>query len=147
MLTRQSNGWPNVYGEWYGNLRCTDIKHIDGGHFMANGVISRGASIRKAAAPALSRSPQEYYDYKPTAPPLEGGVSFSPPTRMVVSYFSQKKGGEVGRRPVSASTPSLVMSSVCSNCADRRPSAVAAVHLSYIKKRRAKEDRGQMRCA
>jgi hypothetical protein len=125
-----------LLGEWYGNLRCIDIKHIDGGHFMANGVTSRGASIRKAAAPALSRSPQEYYDYKPTAPATDGGVSFPLPlTRMMESYFSQKKGGEVGRRPVSASTPSLVMSSVCSNCADRRPSAVAAVHLSYIKTR------------
>jgi hypothetical protein len=40
-------------------------------------------------------------------------------------------GGEVSNLPVSASTPPSVMSSVCSNCADRLPSVVAAVHLSW----------------
>eukprot|EP00964_Phaeocystis_antarctica_P060042 scaffold35761_cov56-Phaeocystis_antarctica.AAC.3 len=43
---------------------------------------------------------------------------------------SHHKGGESGRRAVSASRPSGVISSVCSNCAERLPSAVVAVQSS-----------------
>ena len=43
---------------------------------------------------------------------------------------SHQNRGESGRRAVSGSRPSSVMSSVCSNCADRLPSAVVAVHAS-----------------
>ena len=43
-------------------------------------------------------------------------------------HSSQKNFGESGSLPVSASTPPDVMSSVCSNCAERFPSLVVAVH-------------------
>jgi hypothetical protein len=43
---------------------------------------------------------------------------------------SQNCNGESSFLPVNASTPSGVTSRVCSNCADRLPSTVVAVHSS-----------------
>ena len=47
-----------------------------------------------------------------------------------VHHCSHEYFGELGSFAVKISTPSSVISKVCSNCADGSPSLVAAVHLS-----------------
>ena len=51
-------------------------------------------------------------------------------TATYTSCFSHHKGGDVGNLFVSTSQPSAVTTRVCSNCAERLPSAVTAVQPS-----------------
>ncbi len=57
-------------------------------------------------------------------------AALSPFAACCCPTFSHQSGGDVGSRAVSSSQPVGVMSSVCSNCAERCPSSVAEVQPS-----------------